>query len=376
MKNLRSLIWKAAVIGSLTLGASPAGAVGSTSASPAGQTQTALVTELQVEQQLAAVLAAHKNTANFKYKGDTSKFEALLDAALMKALDKSPYMRYILDRYQYAWKGSSALVNVTVSFTYRETTEQTAYVDQRVKGILGTIITPAMTSDEKVKAIHDWIVGDLKYDESLRNYTAYSGLTTGEAVCQGYTLLAYKLLSGAGIKSLIAEGTANGQPHAWNLVSLGGRWYHLDTTWDDPVGQKAGAPISYDYYLLSDSEIKKDHSWTKAYPAAGVTYRTALSGLKRSDPAHAAVYRALEQELGYTLYEEGQSVSGSAGLITKAKEAIKAGKSEATVRYSGQETQLVKDLGKLYTLNIQNITYYAEPLNGTKDLKVTIAWQN
>ncbi|GGA50391.1 transglutaminase domain-containing protein [Paenibacillus physcomitrellae] len=381
MRRLQSIVWKAIVVGSFAVAASPAGAVGSPSVHQTEQTaqqameQAVLVSKSGVEQRLTTAIQAHLSTVKFKYEGSVKDFESLLDEALMTALDNAPYMRYIMDRYHYSWRGNSAAVNVEVTFTYRESPEQTAYVDDRVKDIIGQIIVPGMNSHEKVKAIHDWVVQDLKYDEKLKNYTAYSGLVTGEAVCQGYTLLTYKLLEKAGIRSLIAEGTAGDQAHAWNLVNLDGHWYHLDTTWDDPV-QAASDNISYDYYLLSDAEMSKDHSWTKSYPAADQTYRSALDELKLSDSAKSPFYEKLEQELDYTLYNAGQAVSGSSGLMAKAREALKQGKSTATVRYSGQQSELINDLGELYGLNIRNITFSTRPLEGTDDLKVRIEWEN
>ncbi|MEI0738921.1 transglutaminase domain-containing protein [Paenibacillus sp. JTLBN-2024] len=65
-----------------------------------------------------------------------------------------------------------------------------------------------MNDHEKIKAIHDWIVLHLKYDETLQKYTAYDGLSSGSTVCQGYSLLAYKMLKDAGITNRIVEGTA------------------------------------------------------------------------------------------------------------------------------------------------------------------------
>ncbi|RAN85873.1 transglutaminase, partial [Bacillus sp. SRB_28] len=75
-----------------------------------------------------------------------------------------------------------------------------------------------MTDHEKVKVIHDWIVLNLSYDTSLKKYTAYDGLVTGSTVCQGYSLLAYRMLERVGIDNRIVEGTAGGQLHAWNIV--------------------------------------------------------------------------------------------------------------------------------------------------------------
>ena len=56
-----------------------------------------------------------------------------------------------------------------------------------------------------------------------------------KGVCQGYALLALKMLRELGIETLYVVGEVNTGPHAWNLVKVDGEWYHLDTTWNDPV---------------------------------------------------------------------------------------------------------------------------------------------
>ena len=58
-----------------------------------------------------------------------------------------------------------------------------------------------------------------------------------------------------------------------NLVQLGGQWYHLDATWDDPVisgGRRQ--EVSHAYFCLSDAEIAVTHSWNRAaYPVSART---------------------------------------------------------------------------------------------------------
>ena len=95
-----------------------------------------------------------------------------------------PYIHYTIASYSYDYRGTSSSANVTVRLSYRETAEQTNYVNQNADSILKRIIKPGMNDHEKVKAIHDWVVRNLKYDTTLTKYTAYDGLYTG-TVCQG-----------------------------------------------------------------------------------------------------------------------------------------------------------------------------------------------
>ena len=73
-----------------------------------------------------------------------------------------------------------------------------------------------MNDFEKEKAVHDYVISHLAYDQSLVEHSAYGGLTKGTTVCQGYALLTYRLLTEAGIENKIVEGHAGGQLHTWN----------------------------------------------------------------------------------------------------------------------------------------------------------------
>ena len=45
-------------------------------------------------------------------------------------------------------------------------------------------------------------------------------------------------------------------------MEIDGAWYHVDTTWDDPIN-RGGDFIRYDYFLKSDAYMRRDHaSWT------------------------------------------------------------------------------------------------------------------
>ena len=64
------------------------------------------------------------------------------------------------------------------------------------------------------------------------------------------------------------KGFAGNERHAWNLVKVDNQWYHVDATWDDPVGNKADE-VSYKFFMVTDSQLSKTHSWTKGdYPVA------------------------------------------------------------------------------------------------------------
>ena len=46
--------------------------------------------------------------------------------------------------------------------------------------------------------------------------------------------------------------------HAWNIVKVGGKFYHIDTTFDNGLCRETD-DIRYDYFCLPDKQIFRDH---------------------------------------------------------------------------------------------------------------------
>ncbi len=238
-----------------------------------------------------------------------ARVNRLLDSAAVKS---GPYTRYTLDRIQTRAKINGSKASVTFSALYLESKQQADYVIAQAKATLKTLIKPGMSQDEKVKVIHDYIVTRLAYDESLTRYSAYEGLTQGTTVCQGYTLLGYRMLTLAGIETRIVEGDADGISHVWNKIKLDGRWYNLDMTWDDPTPDQKNE-VSYTYYLVNDKTLDRNHNWKKTnVPAAVSDYRSLLAKKAETSSQH----RNLLDAIG------GEMTTTTASLQTKVLAAI------------------------------------------------------
>lgn len=114
-------------------------------------------------------------------------------------------------------------------------------VNVAAKKIVAAIITNNMNQEQKVRAIHDYIIKTVRYEisDNYDIYTAKGALINKVAVCQGYALGFKALCDEAGIKCemVYGTGTSAGQSisHAWNVVCVDGQWYQIDTTWDDPI---------------------------------------------------------------------------------------------------------------------------------------------
>jgi len=205
---------------------------------------------------------------NITYSGPMTDFKKKFMESFKKGQEQAVYAGGHIESTNIS---ADSTGNVTFKVKYLTNQTQEAAVQKKVDQLLKAIIKPSMTEFEKVKAINDYIVSNATYGTKTKAspHSAYALLMEGQAVCQGYALTAYKMLEQAGFDAKYVVGTVNGNvAHAWNLVKVDGQWYHLDTTWNDPLPNRFGAS-SYDYFLVTDAQLKKDHKWIASnYPAA------------------------------------------------------------------------------------------------------------
>lgn len=134
-------------------------------------------------------------------------------------------------------------------------------------------IDNSMNAMEKACVLHDYLVTHCEYDQSYQRYYAYDALVTGSAVCNGYTLAYLDLLQRAGVPCTTARSSA--MNHIWNMVLIDGSWYHVDTTWDDPLDD-AKSYCGHSHFLASDSQLGKNHyDWTSSYSATNTRFDNA-----------------------------------------------------------------------------------------------------
>lgn len=130
---------------------------------------------------------------------------------------------------------------------------------------------PSTSDYDYIKAAHDWIITNTSYDttQPVSSIPSSSFSPSGVfvehlAVCQGYALAYEALMDVRGIDCKVVYGQAGGISHAWNIVKLDGNWYHVDTTWDDPliggINGSGTSNLSYDYFLMPDSVILQNHT--------------------------------------------------------------------------------------------------------------------
>lgn len=145
------------------------------------------------------------------------------------------------------------------------------------KSLAPVILGTAAGGYDRVKALHDWLVNHNQYgwlsaaDDPNRTLSAeaYTALSLGTGVCSAYSRAMQYLCDSADIDCHVVQGRANGTAgwtgHAWNQVRIDGAWYHLDVTFDDPIGTQT---LRYNYFNVTDADLARDHTWDRtAWPA-------------------------------------------------------------------------------------------------------------
>lgn len=206
--------------------------------------------------------------------------------------------------YNYSWVQIYSTGDSRFIFTlaYQTTAEAEAQVDEKITQVLDKLNVYQSSQYQKICAVHDYIIGNVRYDDSLEKHSAYDALIGGSAVCQGYALLTYRMLTELNVPTRIITGTGNGGDHGWNIVKIGDRWYNLDVTWDDSTRSKAyflkGTGDFQNHIRGAEFETEQYHA---LYPMSASAFSPANDVLLVYDIALDRSFAELETGKGITL---------------------------------------------------------------------------
>ena len=135
-----------------------------------------------------------------------------------------------------------------------------------MKARVEKLVRPAVTMAEleKEQYVHDFICQNVRYDKLKKSYSheILGPLGQGVGVCEGIAKTVKILCDQLGIWCIVVISEANPEKnikyrHAWNIVKIGGAYYHLDATFDNTLSHMG--PIRYDYFNLDDGKVFRDH---------------------------------------------------------------------------------------------------------------------
>ena len=191
-------------------------------------------------------------------------------------------------------------------------------VEQIVTDIAAQCEAVCSTDFEKALWLHDWIIDHADYDYSYSYCSAEGVLARGTGTCESYHRAYVKLLNMVGIET----GRIAGNGHVWTAVKMDGKWYQVDSTWDDMGAGYKGTYYEHMYFGLTDDIIGLVHDDHKA----------AVPG-----------YESTALENNYFI-KTGQITQWSDSFVDTIKQNLADGKTEFTLPVTSSMPTSYKDV--------------------------------
>ena len=151
-------------------------------------------------------------------------------------------------------------------------------LSQRVATLVGDF--SSLTDYQKIERANNILIDNVAYSfcneqENLNKApfirTAYGSLVNGLAVCEGYARGVKVLLDYMGVENQLVNGyllSNEGayESHMWNYVKLDNKWYALDSTINDTMGQEKYC------FLQGEEDFSYEHLEEKVISQSGYSF--------------------------------------------------------------------------------------------------------
>lgn len=165
-------------------------------------------------------------------------------------------------------------------FSQEEMEAKQEQIEEAVQDSLSGISADA-SDYQKILYVYRYLIEQTDYDVAAvrenrvgEDQNIDSVFLNRTSVCAGYARATQYLLNELDVFCTYVEGTATerGDAHTWNIVQCDGDYYHVDTTWGDPVfsGEvpdtiPESARINYNYLCCNDEQIFRTHTLDTEY---------------------------------------------------------------------------------------------------------------
>lgn len=270
---------------------------------------------------------------------------------------------------------SKCVTSAVIEYTYSK--EEIDTMNIMIKDCADKILRKlnnSMSDYDIVKYFYDTLVKSCEYDENVLNSRdIYGCLVQKKAVCGGYAKAFSYLCDAAGIQNLTITGDADNVPHMWNMIKLGGEWYHIDVT-AGYVKNAVTPYVRYDYFCVDDAVIASNRTIYET----DYTYPTA-----NSDRYNYYIYNNLTADS----YEETEQLLKNEILRASAEkrgdiQIMCTGNSFENITYTlfdKSQAKVLDILNDAYAdavnkYNLDSITYNVDKTTGV--IKIFLVYTN
>lgn len=234
---------------------------------------------------------------------------AQLEDVYMHVMDTHPEFFYVNYYFYYYYNGYGYATKIEIDYIIpmSQLAQAKNTYNTKIAEIMSGVDSNWNTL-QKLIYLHDYMVDRYSYDMRFYDasqkdqaiYDAYNLMVQETGVCQAYTMLYYALMQQVGVP--VSYALSESMDHVWNVVQLGGNWYHVDVTWDDPVPDDFTS-VSHRNFLRSDAGISDTghYGWKCEYTCPSTYYDSgvwsdysagfvAASGVDCGFPTNSAMY--------------------------------------------------------------------------------------
>lgn len=156
---------------------------------------------------------------------------------------------------------SGASIILENSYSYAKMLANSVKFENAVSDVLySSGVCDPMTDHQKAYVLYQALAAHVSYDLSYIDQSANSAFVSGLAVCDGYAKAYIYLLRKCGIPATYVVGwgtpadNAAGGMHGWVMVSIDGKYYYCDPTWDG-----LGKTATFSYFMLGETDMAVRH---------------------------------------------------------------------------------------------------------------------
>ena len=159
----------------------------------------------------------------------------------------------------FQWEGGYSYSFSAVMPEYRMTQAEYRSICDHIHGVIRNLqreIPAGAGEYEKEVIINAYLVDHCKYLCAGDSSSAYAdaSLYKGRSQCSGYSRGLILLLRAFGIECMSQQSST----HEWDLVRINGRWYHVDSTWNDLEQEDQRIGNRYFCWLNVPDRLVKD----------------------------------------------------------------------------------------------------------------------
>lgn len=135
--------------------------------------------------------------------------------------------------------------------------QRRTYSGRELKQIIGQMkiiennIPKQWNQMQKAKYIYEVLGKNIEYDLDAQKPSSLSVILERKGVCAGYALLYKEMMDRQGIQCDYMRGIGlspdktESEKHAWNVLTIDGKSFPIDLTWDSPVLRRGETQLQY-----------------------------------------------------------------------------------------------------------------------------------